>query len=960
MKRIISYALCFVLAVSMVLPLMPPADATTFGNTEKYEKLKKIDYTTYVYDSPEDKLATMTLVTENDNYSLFVQEYTAEVCVVDKSTNQMLFTNPYDVADSKGAPGTKNQLLSQILIEYTGPQGEKVTLNSYAAAAKSEQIQIKKIRGGVRVEYTIGEALKKRLVPYQIESSNFEENILKPLYESTGVAEKLPFADYLALVEEAKTDAEKKETLSAFSKENQQALFEFERFYSFYSRFDLKDPSKTMRELSTLQSQYPILNKMSIYLLSEKIKTNELTWLEDLIRANTDFTLDDLIAAHEEVEFVMENSSPPLFKMALEYTLEKDGFQVRLPARGISFDAATYKLETIQILPYLGAGRCSATRGIRQDTGYNFVPDGSGAIVAFDQEQGKEKGISGIVYGSDFGFYTADDRMASKANFQTWRAPVFGTVMTSEMVINKTVLNEEGNPVLDTAGNAVKEFVENRTVQQGYVAFITEGESLTEINSIQGNGDTHDYHAVSTKFFARQTDSYPLDGITVSGATAVYTKAIDRRYVGNYTIKYRMLSGEDATYVGMANAYREYLIKTGALEKIKKQNDGINLYLDLLGAIDTTETFLGVPVPAKAELTTFKNAKTILDELKKAGISNQVLRYLGWANGGMASTAPAKLDVVKELGGEKELKNLISHAQKQDAQIYLDLNFSYVKATAWFDGYDEERDAAKTIDGKAAYYQTYNPIVQAYNKQVALVLSAKTIDSYYKNITSKYKALFGKGDKTMSVGSLGYALNSSQDEEFPLNREDAKDYTASSMKKMDKDYKSVLIEKGNQYTWKYADTILDIPLDSSNNIVATAEIPFLGIVLHGYMNYTGEAINMAGDYEYNLLKTIENGANPYFVVAYDNISELKINGYSEYYAVSYKDCKDTIVKEYEKLNEILAPLQDQLITGHEVLAERVVKVSYENGTEIYLNYNNFAVTADTLEIPAMSYHVEKA
>ena len=126
------------------------------------------------------------------------------------------------------------------------------------------------------------------------------------------------------------------------------------------------------------------------------------------------------------------------------------------------------------------------------------------------------------------------------------------------------------------------------------------------------------------------------------------------------------------------------------------------------------------------------------------------------------------------------------------------------------------------------------------------------------------------------------------------------------------------------------------------------------------MNYTGEAINMAGDYEYTLLKTIENGANPYFVIAFDNISELKINGYSEYYAVGYDVWKDSIVEEYKKLNEVLSPLQDKLIVNHQILQERVVKVTYENGTEIYLNYNNFAVSVDNIEISAMGYHAAQA
>ena len=117
---------------------------------------------------------------------------------------------------------------------------------------------------------------------------------------------------------------------------------------------------------------------------------------------------------------------------------------------------------------------------------------------------------------------------------------------------------------------------------------------------------------------------------------------------------------------------------------------------------------------------------------------------------------------------------------------------------------------------------------------------------------------------------------------------------------------------------------------------------------------------MAGDYEYTLLKTIESGANPYFVVAYDNIAELKLNRYTEYYAVEYSVWKESIIEEYQKLNEVLAPLQDQLIVGHEILADRVVKVTYENGTQIYLNYNSFAINVNDFEIPAMGYHVVNA
>ncbi|MBR5602173.1 MAG: hypothetical protein IKW24_06030, partial [Clostridia bacterium] len=501
----------------MVLPLLPVAQAEGIGSKELYEKLKAINYTTEVYDSPEAKLETMTKVIENERYALYIQEYTAEVCVVDKVTGQMLFTNPYDVADTAASNAIKYEILSQVQLSFKGNNSENGNLDSYSDAAISEQINIKLIRGGVRVEYTLGEAIKKRLVPYQIEKSRFEEDILRPLYEATKTTD-VTFEDYLNL-KKSKDLADQAAATAAES-------FAFGQLRSFYTLYDLSDPSLTAREQSTILATYPVTEQMPIYLLDEKIKPNALNVLEQYIRDHTEFSLDDMLAAHEEVGYVMEDGSPAIFKMALEYTLEEDGFQVRLPARGISFDAATYTLETVKILPFLGAGRVGQQGAIRQDTGYNFIPDGSGATISFDQNS-KFTQVSGTMYGNDFGFYNS--ATAATASYQTWRAPVYGTVMESDMIINRPVLDEEGKPTADAEGKIVKEFVENRKVKQGYVAFITEGESLTRIDAVNGTG-VHDYHSVSTTFFARQTDSYPLDGITVSGGMAVYTKAIDRKY----------------------------------------------------------------------------------------------------------------------------------------------------------------------------------------------------------------------------------------------------------------------------------------------------------------------------------------------------------------------------------------------------------------------------------------------
>ena len=185
---------------------------------------------------------------------------------------------------------------------------------------------------------------------------------------------------------------------------------------------------------------------------------------------------------------------------------------------------------------------------------------------------------------------------------------------------------------------------------------------------------------------------------------------------------------------------------------------------------------------------------------------------------------------------------------------------------------------------------------------------------------------------------------------------------------------------GNAYTWKYADHILDMPLDSSRYIKSTYTVPFLGYVLHGYKNFTGSAINMAGDIRYEILKCIENGAYMYFILSYDNTELLKEDEQlSKYYSIRYDIWYDDVVELYNELNSVLEPLQTKEIVGHQfligerVLEEgeifdvenpdkyktmddgRIVRVTYEDGTTFILNYNYFDVTVDGTVVDAYGY-----
>jgi hypothetical protein len=133
---------------------------------------------------------------------------------------------------------------------------------------------------------------------------------------------------------------------------------------------------------------------------------------------------------------------------------------------------------------------------------------------------------------------------------------------------------------------------------------------------------------------------------------------------------------------------------------------------------------------------------------------------------------------------------------------------------------------------------------------------------------------------------------------------------------------------------------LNIPLDSSNRYVASEGIPFVGMVLHGSKTFSGEAINLAGDYTYSLLKTIENGATPYFILSYQNANALKTSEtYSKYYSIRYDIWKNDLIETYQTLDMILAPVKNSKIANHEFVNSRHVIVTYENGVTYEIDYS---------------------
>ena len=139
------------------------------------------------YNTPEEKLATMTRRLARGDYELYVDSVSGEIAMYNLKTKDILFSNPYDVASATGSSdietGTKNELMAQILVKYTAG-GTTTTLNSFKDAAMRGQIVVQNVKNGVRVEYTIGQDESRKLVPRQLSQESFDTLIKAPMEQA--------------------------------------------------------------------------------------------------------------------------------------------------------------------------------------------------------------------------------------------------------------------------------------------------------------------------------------------------------------------------------------------------------------------------------------------------------------------------------------------------------------------------------------------------------------------------------------------------------------------------------------------------------------------------------------------------------------------------------------------------------------------------------------------------------
>ncbi|MGO4938316.1 DUF5696 domain-containing protein [Fundicoccus sp. Sow4_H7] len=615
------------------------------------------------------------------------------------------------------------------------------------------------------------------------------------------------------------------------------------------------------------------------------------------------FTAEDYLELMGEGD----NSAPFSVTIAIEYQLTDTGLRVTVPKELIEESEGT-SIANIEVLKFFGA------QGVDAE-GYMFVPNGSGSIIEMNNGK-KNEAYRQYVYDMD--------------------APAKSYVVTEEREIAQL-------PVFGFA------------YEDGAVfAIIEEGDAVSQINADVAE-KRNSYNFIYPTYSLRGYELLSMFGST--GVTADLPVVEEDMSDISFSIHYNILPGENVDYSSMAVFYQNYLVDQGILSK-KEEQTNLPFYLDIVGGIQRQKEILGVPYNGMKVMTSFEEANEIVQKLSIEGVSNIRTNYLGWFNGGYYHDIAEKIRDVNKLGSDDDLLKLKDQIESSGGKLYGNVAFQLIPQTS--NNYSLNLESAKYYSGLAVVRGQVNPSTLretsslGYDESVYSYISPKFLNRY---VTSFTQAIEDYDFSGISLRDLGNVLTSDRKRTESINRQAAKDIVMHAFDELNATEKALMVNAGNAYSLAYADDLIDIPMTGTDSYLIDYHVPFYQMVIHGYIPYAGEPINLGGEVDQQaiLLDLIETGSAPRYIFSYEDSVEMKYTSLNYLYSTQFETWLSQATSIYNELNEVSQSVLNSHIVSHEVLSADVRKVTYANGDIFYINRSKREQEVESHTIPEMGY-----
>lgn len=591
--------------------------------------------------------------------------------------------------------------------------------------------------------------------------------------------------------------------------------------------------------------------------------------------------------------------------LAVEYRLVPTGLELTIPFTSIK-ETGSKRIVSIEPNPYFEAASPDSDGAL-------FMPDGSGAIMTYKTER--------PVYHESFNEFIYGGDQAFKKNMY-------------QRVTNITIENTVPQPKERVSLPVFGLYKDGK----GFLGIVTEGDADAMIRAVPAGVRNIDLYRTSVNFIYRNDD---ITFIGSSGEIAM----IERHLIaGDRTIRYMFQTDDAADYVGMAQSYRHYLMTDKGL---RPNEQAPRFQLRLLGGAERHnvigKTFI--------TMTTFNEAQQIIDHFIAHGLGDIEVTYDGWSSGGQFGNQPKHFPTARQLGGNKDLEQLATYLQERQIPLYLSAN--YVKSYSESKALRPRRDAIYGINKEVVTTPLpYRDTRQMSQHTFYYLKPGRMFERFIESESAKFDSIGVGGVHLQYMGDTVYS-DHQQDE--PYRRLDTIRTWQETFDLMRQVTGFAATDYGFAYTLGHIDRLDNIPMDASHYYYQDRAVPFYQIAIHGLVPYTADPSNLADDPRLHLLKLLEYGALPSYELTYERSTLLKETLAHRLLSSQYEDWQEEVIADYEVLMALLTDVHDQFIVNHEMLAPHVFRTTYENNTQIIVNYDRESRQAAGHMIEPYSY-----
>ena len=578
------------------------------------------------------------------------------------------------------------------------------------------------------------------------------------------------------------------------------------------------------------------------------------------------------------------------FSFPVEYTLEEDCLKASLKVSDIK-EPKDEKIAT-EVTLMSSFGAASDT-----EDGCFVIPDGSGALVRFNNNKTMDtNAYQQRVYGNDVTVVPTSRGAVTEQIY----LPVYGIV-------------KEDNAMLVVA---------------------SKGDSNAYISAQVSKQSNSSYNLCNFTFILRGTDTFYMSGNNSDKLTVFENGDIKS---DDIELRYYPISKKGASYVDVADRYRQYLIEEDGVEP---KSSRAAMYVDLYGGTLKKKPVLGIPVTLKQPVTKYDEALEILTELKNKGVDDMVVSYNGWTNDGIRRKVDTGASPSGTLGGKSSFNKLTDFIGENGFEFY---PASSSRDFYSGNGYYSFTSTCVRVSGSYSRIVSYDRaygIPDGFKKNMSL-LSPSYYGEVYGDIASSYAKAGLTGAAVDNAASSLYGDYGKKD----ISRYKAMTLAEEAFGKLSDSLDNGFIADGaNAYALPYVSHITNVPLSSSRFDIFNEDVPFYQIVMHGLVPYSTTPVNGDADPSQLLLMAAATGSSLSYDMIYNETSKLKDTDYDRYYYANYHYWADTAAEEYKLLAPLLDSVSDSTITGYDVSDDgSLITTTFSNGTVVKTDLVNKTV-----------------